>query len=623
MSLSRVGGSSAAATSIAIPAHQAGDIILIWAFRDGSTTPPTVPTAGGTVPSFTTIDGPAGANTCAAVCAYAVAAGTTDTSGTWTNATGMSVEVWRGQSSDPIGGHAQSGGSVASGGNIAIPAITLTDPTGNSVILAFAGWRTVTAWNAAPAGYTQQSQVATECEALTKDSTTSDGTFNVSGTASGTGGTRTQQVELIADLGNRVTQEAVEVLYGTTAAVARVTQAAVEALVAIPTGGNRVTQVAVEVLVKSAGERDLDFISSVTTVYALALVPAIPVPFIASVTAVYDPALVGVLGVPFISSVTALYDPTLQDNVNVPFISSVTAVYDPDVVAPYIYPSFIASNTTVYALTLQGNLDVPFIGSNTTLYTPTLTAASSDVNVPFIASATAVYAPGLWGPIIAPSGVVNLTADAPTVYPIQLLFADQIGVIALQSDGANVSHITALTSGVITLAADPPQIGPNIAESGVVALKADPPAVAGSVKPPSGVIAVKADPPLPLGAVKPPAGVVKLSADPPTVIPIQAPSGSITLKGSPPANIYPQQAAGGRIILAGSSPPYMTPTSVPSGVLALKADSPTMAHATIILQQSGIIRLKSDVPIVIPLTEPPPNPPPLEGTGVKLSGTVG
>src|SRR5215471_21244721 len=138
MSLSRVGGSSAAATSIAIPTHQAGDLIIIWAYRDGSTTPPTTPTAGGTVPTFTTIDAPTGANNCSAKCAWAVAAGTTDTSGTWTNATGISVEVWRGAdsgSASPIGGHAQSGASVASGGNIAVPAITPTDPTGNSVYL--------------------------------------------------------------------------------------------------------------------------------------------------------------------------------------------------------------------------------------------------------------------------------------------------------------------------------------------------------------------------------------------------------------------------------------------------------------------------------------------------------
>ncbi len=324
MSLSRVGGSSAAANSIAIPTHVAGDLIVIWAYRDGSTTPPTVPTAGGTVPTFTTIDGPTGANACSAVCAWAVAAGTTDTSGTWTNATGLSVEVWRGQSSSPIGGHAQSGASVASGANIAIPAITLTDASGNSAILAFAGWQTVTAWNAAPAGYTQQSQVATECEALSKTTTTTDGTFNVTGTASATGGTRTQQIEIIAKFGNRVSQDAVEVLYNTTAAQARVSQVAIEALTTNPSLGNRTSQVAVEILLLD--QTFPPFISSVTAVHAPALVGQEAAPFIASVTVVYAPTLAGSgVNVPFIASVTVVYAPSIA--IQVPFISNSTVVY--------------------------------------------------------------------------------------------------------------------------------------------------------------------------------------------------------------------------------------------------------------------------------------------------------
>ncbi len=330
MALSRVGGSSAAAASIAIPAHVAGDLIVIWAYRDGSTTPPTVPAAAGTVPSFTVIDGPTGANLNSAVCAWAVAAGTTDTSGTWTNATGISVEVWRGASSVPIGGHAQSGASVASGANIAIPAITLQETAGESAILAFAGWQTVTAWNAAPSGYTQQSQVATECEVLSKNVTTTDGTFNVTGTASGTGGTRTQQIELIPDLGNRLSQETVEVVYSTTGAQARVSQEAVEVLQSkgATSGGNRVSQVALEVLKSRADVRNMDFIASVTAIYTPALVGQIQPPFIGSTTVVYTPILSGGdLLVPFISSNTVVYAPSLS--LAVPFIPSHTHVWPP------------------------------------------------------------------------------------------------------------------------------------------------------------------------------------------------------------------------------------------------------------------------------------------------------
>ncbi len=337
MALSRVGGTSAAATSIAIPTHVAGDLIVIWAYRDGSTTPPTVPAAAGTVPAFTTIDGPTGANLNSAVCAWAVAAGTTDTSGTWTNATGMSVEVWRGASSVPIGGHAQSGGNIASGANIAIPAITLTATDGTSAILAFAGWQTVTAWNAAPAGYTQRSNVATEVEVLTKDTTTADGSFNVTGTASGTGGTRTQQIEILVGVGNRVSQEAVEAVYSTTAAQARLSQEAIEILATFPgSKGNRVSQVAVELLTTRTDIRNIGFIASVTAVYTPTLTGDITPSFISSVTVVYTPVLSsGALVVPFIPSSTVVYAPTLTGAVFPPFISSNTVVYTPRILIAF------------------------------------------------------------------------------------------------------------------------------------------------------------------------------------------------------------------------------------------------------------------------------------------------
>ncbi len=345
MALSRVGGSSAAATSIAIPAHVAGDLIVIWAYRDGNTTPPSVPAAGGTVPTFTTIDGPTGANACSAICAWAVAAGTTDTSGTWTNATGISVEVWRGAAAAPIGGHAQSGGNIASGANISIPAVTQRETGGGGVLLGFVGWQTVTAWNAAPTGYTQQSQVATEVEVLSKNSTTTDGAFNVTGTASGTGGTRTQQIELIPDLGNRVSQEAVEALYNTTGALSRVSQEAVEAVYGTTSAQARVSQVAVEALVHipTVAAR-----VSQVAVEVLTPKPTVPVPFIASATTVYAPALVGIEAVPFIPSVTAVYVPVLSAAaLNVPFISSNTVVYAPSL--SLIVP-FIPSHTHVWSI---------------------------------------------------------------------------------------------------------------------------------------------------------------------------------------------------------------------------------------------------------------------------------
>ena len=196
MALSIIGTPAAvAATSITLPTHAVGDIIVIFAYRDGSTTVPTKPTASGTVPAWVDIDAPTGANTNSARCAYFVATATNHTSGTWTNATGMSAIVIRGQRSSPIGGHAQSG---STGTNTAsAPSITQQQTTGKSMILHFYGHRAVTAWSAAPAGYTRRASVSTEVCLNTKDSSTSDGAIAQPATASSSG-YRGQTVEILA-----------------------------------------------------------------------------------------------------------------------------------------------------------------------------------------------------------------------------------------------------------------------------------------------------------------------------------------------------------------------------------------------------------------------------------------
>jgi surface protein len=76
-------------TGATLPAHQAGDLILAFAFRDGSTTLPTHPTG------WTSID-TAAANTCSARVSYKVAASSSETTGTWTSATTVIFLVYRG-----------------------------------------------------------------------------------------------------------------------------------------------------------------------------------------------------------------------------------------------------------------------------------------------------------------------------------------------------------------------------------------------------------------------------------------------------------------------------------------------------------------------------------------------
>ncbi len=93
MAISYVSGAAAAAASVAMPTHQAGDMIIVYAFRDGNTTAPTI-SAG-----FTGLN-PAGSNACSFTVGFKVAASGSETSGTWTNATSIAVAVYRNASTE-------------------------------------------------------------------------------------------------------------------------------------------------------------------------------------------------------------------------------------------------------------------------------------------------------------------------------------------------------------------------------------------------------------------------------------------------------------------------------------------------------------------------------------------
>lgn len=195
LQLVHVGSGAAAATSIAFAAHQAGDIILIFPYKDGATSQPTVPTAGGTVPAWVTVDAPVGSNLNAGGGYRFVATASTTTSGTWTGATGIGYTIWRNQAASAIGGHAASGGA---GTNTTVaPAVTQLDTGGTAALIHFIGHRTVAGWGAAPTGYTQRASVATETIVLTKDDTRSDGAVTQADTAVN-GGYWGWSVELLA-----------------------------------------------------------------------------------------------------------------------------------------------------------------------------------------------------------------------------------------------------------------------------------------------------------------------------------------------------------------------------------------------------------------------------------------
>jgi hypothetical protein len=202
MAVTFQGATGAGATSVSLPTHAVGDLIVISAAASG-TTIPTAPSAGGTVPTWTTIatDGTYGHRL-----AYAVATATNHTTGTWTNAEAMMSAVLRGQkSSSPAGGNATSGDDAALS-TVTAPAVTLSDSGGGSAILHFlhaAAGLTGRNWNSAPAGYTSRLSVnppsiAWGYRLLTKDTTTSDGAASNTLTGNLNGICRTASLEVLA-----------------------------------------------------------------------------------------------------------------------------------------------------------------------------------------------------------------------------------------------------------------------------------------------------------------------------------------------------------------------------------------------------------------------------------------
>ncbi len=130
-SVSFVASLSGVGASITIPVHQVGDLLVIFAYRDGSVTAPTLP-AG-----WTNIGTAGGASLNASTLAYRVATATSDPSGTWTGATAITVHIYRGQNSaTPVGANADTGSSSII---VTYPALVLTNTNGTSWITAFAG----------------------------------------------------------------------------------------------------------------------------------------------------------------------------------------------------------------------------------------------------------------------------------------------------------------------------------------------------------------------------------------------------------------------------------------------------------------------------------------------------
>lgn len=144
--------SSTGVNSVTLPSGwQPGDVAVVFAYRDGSTTAPTIP---GTFTSLLT----GAANTNSAISASRVLQ-SGDSSFTFTNATSTICLVYRGiDGTLSIGNRTQGG---ASSTNIIYPAVTLADTSGNSWVIRFAGHRSIdVVITAAPSGYILRATVS-------------------------------------------------------------------------------------------------------------------------------------------------------------------------------------------------------------------------------------------------------------------------------------------------------------------------------------------------------------------------------------------------------------------------------------------------------------------------------
>lgn len=93
MTVSFIGSASAESTSLTLPAHQAGDLIVVFAGRTGSTSPPSVP-AGWRFAAQSSQSGTTPPAIAASV-GWKIAASSAETSGTWTGATMLLAVVIR------------------------------------------------------------------------------------------------------------------------------------------------------------------------------------------------------------------------------------------------------------------------------------------------------------------------------------------------------------------------------------------------------------------------------------------------------------------------------------------------------------------------------------------------
>jgi surface protein len=174
-------GAAEGTTSATLPAHQASDLILAFAFRSGSTAATTLP-AGWT--SIATV----GANTTHGRLAFKIAESSSETSGTWTDATRVIFQVYR--NAEPANITFDALRSTVTGSSTTVSYNAVNAWKDLAWTVAFMGHRSTDNSAGTPTGLTARSSTNSSARMLGADSTnTSDvwatQTVNIGGTSSG------------------------------------------------------------------------------------------------------------------------------------------------------------------------------------------------------------------------------------------------------------------------------------------------------------------------------------------------------------------------------------------------------------------------------------------------------
>lgn len=152
MTISFVAASSVASNNLTLPTHQAGDLIVLFVFREGSTAAPTS-VAGWIGADLTS----GGSNWLGLFWCEAASASTV--TGTWTNATHLAAAVYRPSVNTrlSVSRSAMTGGTAGSGGNITYTGITQMSTPNDSWFVGCAGHRSIdTDIQVAPSGMTNR-----------------------------------------------------------------------------------------------------------------------------------------------------------------------------------------------------------------------------------------------------------------------------------------------------------------------------------------------------------------------------------------------------------------------------------------------------------------------------------